>query len=255
MKQTLLEIVQNILASMDSEEVNSISETDEAQQVAEFVRETYNYLASSIDFPEHYSFFELVASGDINKPVLMTLPSNCLELIWIKYNNKETGDTEGDNYVDVQFMHMDDFLKMMNGLNVGDTNVAEMTYTANGESFTSKYYNDRFPRYYTTFDDFTLLFDAFKSTEDTTLQKSKTQVYGKLSSTFTVSDSFTPDLDAQVFTMLLNETKKQCFTHLKQQADPISSERARRSWIRSQKNRWGLPGKDLFETSRHYGRK
>ena len=40
-KLTVLEIVQNILSDLNSEEVNSISDTIEADQVAEIVKTTY----------------------------------------------------------------------------------------------------------------------------------------------------------------------------------------------------------------------
>ena len=41
MKSTLLQVVQSILSDMDSEDVNTISDTIEAQQVASVVEDTY----------------------------------------------------------------------------------------------------------------------------------------------------------------------------------------------------------------------
>ena len=41
MKFTLLEMVQEILSDMDSDEVDSIEDTVEAEQVATIVRSTY----------------------------------------------------------------------------------------------------------------------------------------------------------------------------------------------------------------------
>ncbi len=41
MKYTLLEIVQEILSDMDSDEVNSIDDTTESEQVATIVKSTY----------------------------------------------------------------------------------------------------------------------------------------------------------------------------------------------------------------------
>jgi len=37
MKMTLLEMVQNILSDMDSEEINSISDSNEAEQIAKVI--------------------------------------------------------------------------------------------------------------------------------------------------------------------------------------------------------------------------
>ena len=41
MKRTLLEMVQSILSDMDSEDVNAVSDTLEAQQVASVIEDTY----------------------------------------------------------------------------------------------------------------------------------------------------------------------------------------------------------------------
>ena len=47
MKKTLLQIVQNILSDLDSEDVNSISDTVEAMQIARVVENTfYNIVAT-----------------------------------------------------------------------------------------------------------------------------------------------------------------------------------------------------------------
>ena len=62
-QRTLLRLVQDILSSLDSDEVNSISDTPESLQVANIVRTTYEDLVSLLDLPEHFSFFELTTAG------------------------------------------------------------------------------------------------------------------------------------------------------------------------------------------------
>ena len=47
MKYTLLAIVQEILSDMDSDEVNSIDDTVESQQVASIVRSAYMAIMSN----------------------------------------------------------------------------------------------------------------------------------------------------------------------------------------------------------------
>jgi hypothetical protein len=233
MRQTLLEIVQSILSSMDSDEVNSISDTVEAQQVAAIVQETYNYLVSSINLPEHYSLFELQASGDPNLPVVMYLPSNVLELKYLKYDTVLT-DEDGPIYKEVWPLELTEFLNRMYNLSSSNSNVGTATLTANSEDFPILFNNDRAPQYYTSFDDYSLLFDAYNSDEDTTLQKSKTVAFGRLSPSFSLTDSFTPDLDPEHFTLLLNESKAQAFAELKQLENRTAVARARRGWIRTQ---------------------
>jgi len=55
MKKALLEIVKDILSSMDSEDVNSISDSVEALQVAKIVEETFYDIIATRNVPEHSS--------------------------------------------------------------------------------------------------------------------------------------------------------------------------------------------------------
>lgn len=254
-KKTLLQMTQNILSSMDSDEVNSISDTTESLQVARIIQETYEDLVARADLPEHWSFFELDASGDINKPTQMTLPSNVLTTSWIKYNCVEAGDTS-PVMNEVYYLTPRDFLNRMLTLSSDDTDVETGTLTANSESFDVFWYNNRWPSYYTTFDDNLLLFDGYKNTIDSTLQKSKTMCYGQLAPTFTFSDNFTPDMDAKHFTILINEAKAQCFAELKQAQNGVAERRARRGWINLQKSKQAVPNPySNYNNLPNYGRK
>jgi uncharacterized membrane protein len=61
MKMTLLEMVQNILSDMDSEEINSISDSNEAEQIAKVIENTYFNLISTRIIPEHAQTIKLVS--------------------------------------------------------------------------------------------------------------------------------------------------------------------------------------------------
>lgn len=240
MKYTLLEIVQEILSDMDSDEVNSISDTTESLQVAGIVKETYYHLVSQNDLPEHTGLFQLDASGDNTKPVLMTMPSNALKLYWVKYDKRKDGETNSV-FDGVKFLDLEEFLERTQPTNVDETYVSSMTVDSSGTDFEFKFLNNKAPDYWTTFDDDKLLFDSYDSSVDTTLQKAKTYCYGLLEPTFTLSDSYTPDIDATEFNWFVNEAKKAAFAKLKQVRDPIADERAKRGWVRSQRNREKTP--------------
>ena len=53
MKYTLLEMTQDILSNMSSDEVNSISDTTESLQVATIIKQKYFDLISRVNRPEH----------------------------------------------------------------------------------------------------------------------------------------------------------------------------------------------------------
>lgn len=233
---TLLDITQQILSSMDSDEVNSISDTVESNQVALLIRGVYYDLSTDLNLPEHESLFELNASGDNTKPTLMTLPTSCHKLNWLKYN-KQTSLDINSKYENVCFMPFKEFVEMTNALN--NSADGSMNTIINGETFEFLYRSNKHPEYFSTPDDYNLIFDSYYSTDDTTLQKSKTMCSGLLYPTFTLSDSFTPDLNPQQFSLLINRAKERAFIELKQMENRDASKEARRQKIVTQwdKNR------------------
>jgi hypothetical protein len=253
MKYTLLEMTQRILGSMGSDEVNSYSDTVESSDVAQIIRETYWYLVGRMDLPANHNVFQLDASGDSTKPVLMTRPSTVLDIDYIKYSSDdENGDTE---FKEIMYLPLNEFLERTLTLKESETNVGEMTLTINSQDFQFKFRNDLKPTYYTTIDDETIIFDSYDSSVDTTLTSAKTLCYGKLLPTFTMSDTFTPDLDAEQFQLLLNEAKTQAFFELKQVENAQSNERARKSFISTQRTKHSIPSaRPAIERTPNYGR-
>jgi len=86
MKYTLLELVQLIASSMDSDEVNSITDSVEAQQIANVIQTTYFDIIGRANLPEHYDLVNLEGSGSAITPTLMFVPPTINEIRWIKYN-------------------------------------------------------------------------------------------------------------------------------------------------------------------------
>jgi len=241
MKYTLLEIVQDILSSTDGDEVNSINDTTESQQIVTIVKTVYDDILSRSDLAVFKTLFNLVASGDALKPVLMTKPLNINDIYWIKYNRFKPSDTS-PAWAEIKFMPLDQFIHMTQQMNVVESNVDSMTITSiDGFTITFNYRNDIGPTYYTSFDDNTLIFDAFDNTVDSTLQTVKTLGYGSKIATFVASDTFVPVLQPAQFALLLNEAKSLAWVELKQTPHAKAEQTARRNWSHLAKSRQNIP--------------
>ena len=213
---TLIEIVQDILSDMDSDEVNSINDSVESLQVAQIVKSTYYNIIDGKDYPWLYELFQMNTSGTVSLPTHMRLPETVIDLKWIKYNTKKATDTK-NKFTKIVYKTPEEFLNILDQRDSTDTKVDIITDTT---GIKLNVYNERGPQYFTSFDDDYLVFDAFDSGVETNLQNSKTQCYGKKSVAFTLSDTFTPDLPVQMFTYLLNEAKSAAFLTLKQMPNP-----------------------------------
>ena len=234
MQYTLLDLVQIILSSMDSDEVNSVSDTVESNQVALLLKTTYYDMAVDLGLLNHEKIFELNASIDVTKPVLMTTPTNVAHVASIKYNNKADTDTVS-KYLDVSFVPLPEFLLMQRSLDQAQSNVASMTFQSNGENFEISYLTDRHPTYFTDIGGSTLLFDSYNSSVDSTLQKSKTMCLGSIYPEWEMTDDFVPELDPAQAQYYLNRAKVRAFAELKQAQNQDAAQEARRQKIVLQK--------------------
>lgn len=234
-KKTLLEMTQNILSAMDSDEVNSIGDTIESLQVAEVIRETYEYITVGIDVPGRSGIIKLDASGDVALPNYMTVPSNVERIEWIRYD----GTT-------IEYKSPLAFMDYVAGRGTGD----EVTTIEN-----MAIYNDRDPLFYTSFDDDTVVFDSFNSTEGSTLMQSKTLCWGQRSLAFDMEDSFIPLLPLDMFPRLLAEAKAACFVNFKQVSNATEERRARNQKVVNMNSRFKAGTVKPIDRLPDYGRK
>lgn len=215
---------------MDSDEVNSIEDTIESQQVATIIKETYYDLFSDLYVPEHSSFVKLDGLGDLTQPAMLSIPETLVELKWVKYKDSTT-----ERYTRLVYCPPENFIDLVLQNKSTTSNVQLMTL-ANGLTYYVK--NNKVPQYYTIFDDKYLMTDSYDVSEDATLQASKTLAWGQEEPAWTASDSFIPDLDGQHFPLLLSEAKSVCFITLKQLANQKEESRSRKHRISFQHRKW-----------------
>jgi hypothetical protein len=254
MKYTLLDLTQTILSSIDGDEINSINDSVESQQVVKIIRSAYFDLIARAGLPEHNSLVTLDASTDPLKPVLMTLPSSVNKISWVKYNAC-TVDNPEITMEHVQALPLEEFLNRMHSLDTTSDSVSSFNHTIGADTFTVMYKTDKAPSYYTTFDDNTFIFDSYDSAVDGTLQKSKTLVLGSGIIPFTLSDTFIPDLDEPQFALLLNEAKALASAELRQIQHPKAEINAKRGWSTIQKNKTAIETSSDFDKLPNFGRK
>ena len=234
-KQTLLEMTQHILSSMDSDSVNAYAETIESEQIAFVIKDAYFNLINNLDIPEHLGIITLTALGDTSKPSHMLIPDGVRAIKDVKYNVIKSGETRVQ-YSNMIYKDPDEFLNSNLSRNSTDTNVQTVSITG-GKLFII---NDKRPETFTSFDDQYLIFDSFDNGIDSTLQQSKFMVRAVKEPVWTMSDSFTPDLDANLFPLLLNEAKSLAFVEVKQTTNPKAEQYAKRQWTRWANDRSNL---------------
>lgn len=252
---SLLDIVQRTLSSMDSDEVNSISDTTESLQVATCAETVYNDLVQGGDPPEDFRLISLTASTDPTAPIVMYRPLGVESISWIKYKRTIQGDSTGQLYwTKMEAIGIEEFLKRQDGLSLDASDVSQMNLVLPNTTLQVLYYNDRSPDYYTSFDDNTILFNSIDTSVDTTLQNSKTLCYGEFSTNFIMVDSFTPAFDSQIHQLWLHETKALASAEMRQVTNAAAEKAARKTWIKLQDDKQAINIGSYYNGYPNYGR-
>jgi len=244
MRRTLLSMTQSILSDMDSEGVNSISDTVEAMQVASVIEDTYYNIISARDIPEHRQLVKLVSLSDNTKPTHFTYPSNTRKLVELRYNVSATSVAD---YSVIAYVEPMVFLNRMQDGSTGTLMVPDASANTNLYIRT-----DVSPTYYTSFDDDHIVMNSYDASIEATLKNDKTRAFGYILPSFSQTDSFKPDLDDVMLPYLLAEAKSACFSLFKSGSDPKVEQSARRlkSYLQN----------DMFKTKKenerpNYGRR
>ena len=247
MKMTLLEIVQSVLNSMDSDSVNAIDDTIESMQVADVAREVYFELMSYNDWDHLYQWQELQALSDSQRPNFLRIPDNVSRLELFKYNTTKPGDYK-QTISDVEYATPKYFIDICRSRSTGENNV-EIIKNAQGVEMFIR--NDVSPKFWTSFDNVHIVTDAYNKAADTTLQASKSSAWCRVTPSWDTINTFIPDMPEDFFPAYLAEVKSKCHLYFKQQISEKDEQIARRGLAHVRR-------KERFDTGRtwfSYGRR
>lgn len=229
-KMTLLQLVQNILNDLNSDSVNSITDTVESTQVAETIKSVYYDLINDNTLPETFNIGQLTALGDTTAPNYMLIPTDVLNIKWIKYDHHTTVDTTID-YREVKYVSVEEFINRTISRDSSASNIDTITDDTGVYLLIQ---NDKMPEFYTSFDDEYLVFDSYDSAEQTTLTAARTMIYCSKEPVFSLTNTYVPDLDANLFPLLLAEAKSLCFVNNTQASNAKVEQIAKRHQSRKQ---------------------
>lgn len=240
MRMSLLDMVQDILSDMDSDEVNSINDTVEALQVAQIVKSTYFLMCSNRNWGDEKALKTLDHIGQLERPNYLVIPSNMKELTLLSYNIMNSFDNKDNEYRELKYLFPDQFLRKVSNKPSTATN-----YIAVEDFGGSKFYvrNDAHPTYWTSFDDKHIITDSYNSNEDLTLVASRTRALVVMGPTWEMRDTFVPKLPIEGYAALLAEAKSTAFLVLKQMQNAkaeVASQKQQR-WL-ARKNSTVNPG-------------
>lgn len=250
MARTVLEFVQDILTEMGGDEVNSISDTIEATDVANILKQVYSEIVDEYSLPSTSTLRALEALSDTDLPNVMKIPDDSWDIKWIKYDTR-VGVSDNKNYRTIEYRDPDSFVQYVNtNPSTDTTNFQVVQWTADVPLVIAK---TKAPTYWTSFDDEFIVFDSYDSDVDSTLQASKSIVMIETRPELVIADDNTVDIPLNLENLLYITTLNRCNAGTRETINPETSLEGRRLRIRAQRNKW-RQGRQT-DTGPNYGRR
>ena len=233
-KLTLLDMVQTILSSMDSDDVNTISDTEESLQVVDIIEDTYFEMMSQRDWAHLKGTCKLESLGDTTQPTTLKIPELVSSINVLKYETTDAGATD-KTYAEIVYCNPVKFLDDLLQRNTSDVTVDEVT---NPDGAPLWIFNNRSPKIWTSFDDENIVMDAYVKDIENTLQGAKSVVHCVKTPVFDKTDTAIADMPEKAFPTYLAECKRACHLYLKQVDSVLDAKRALRGQNRLKDKDW-----------------
>lgn len=227
-KMTNLEMVQDILSSMDSDNVNSVSDTVESQQVMDILQASYYEIMSRRDWQHTRTFGQLVAVSDSEQPNKIALPANTSRVICFKYRSDTVEDTR-EKWKEVRYVDPCEFVDKLQARDNTDSAIQEVITDGLVKLYVK---NDQAPNIWTSFDNEFIYTDAYDNGVDDTLQQSRSSIVYLKEETFVLGDTAIQSLPMNMFPLLLAEAKSVAHLQLRQQPNQKAEQAASRQFNR-----------------------
>lgn len=232
-KKNLLSIVQEVLISINGDNVSSIADTEEANDIATIAQGVYFDMVTRGTIPETREVIQLTAVADSERPTYFQIPDNVKFIERLDYDVSTTSGTT--TFRTLTWYHPTEFLDIAMTKNVNDTTHQLMLDINNNTTLVIR--NNAMPNRFTSFDDKHIVCDSFDSAEESTLQTSKTRAYVVKVPVFTLSDTFIPEIDEGNFRAFVNEVRSTSAAILNRQVNPKLEQGARKQRMLTQNDK------------------
>ena len=243
-RKTVLELTQDILNTLDSDPVDSIADTLEADQIAKILRKVYYDMQEEYSFPGAKELINLESVSDSSRPNLLRIPQKAQRVLEWTYDKAP-----------VHFISQEAFIHLCNQRNPDDTESFLLVPYSVGVNLTiDRRVN---PQYWTSFDDEHIVTDSFNEEEDTTLQASKTLAWVQWEPHFQLTDSFVPVLPDNLEQLYYRTAEGEAYALFKQVVNPKLEQKESRLRIRAQRSKYRSQQEEnntMFRAP-NYGRK
>ena len=241
-KKTVLELVQSILSSLDLDNVNSISDLEEAVQVSLILERSYNALIARKQWKFMEKVQNLESVADIDKPTKLKIPDNVNRINCLRY--KTLNDSGKIQWKELKYRFPCDFIDFVQRRDPSESNILN---TTNDDGVEMYIQNDKEPEFWTSFDDTFIYFDNIDQNDTSTIVGSGSSIKAIVEQPWQNVDTFIPPIPQDMFTALEAEARSIAWTEFKQVPNQKAEQIARRQYIIMRENEPRVEEQRVFQ--------
>jgi hypothetical protein len=233
-RYTLLEMVKAVGASITADQISSLGESVEAEDIEMIVLEALEDITNRREWSWRQNQMRTgTATGSSTSRTTLLLPTDCDSLEQVRYRQDMTGATTQE-YAELTYLYPEQFLELVRVRDTTNANVVTMNLpTVNVPIYV---YKDRPPTYYTQFEHGAIVCDAYDEVVDPTglsAGRSMMRVTINLdTSTAAGNATWVPNIPTKFFTLWVQEAKAAASSQLRQMQNARAEREARRTYIR-----------------------
>jgi len=249
-KLTLLEMVAHVADKISSDEVSTLAtDSVEVEEITKLVLEVLEDIIYRNDW-EFLRDRPMQLTAGTNE-IELTIPTNVKKIQTVRYRFVDAGIQSG--FRTLQYMHPDEFIQRLQNNRPTEPDTA--TVIINGMELYPR--TNRQPRYWTSFNEQTIVFDSYDAAENPSgVEATDSTILATIYLDFTGSDieTWVAPIPEQLFTLWKQESVAEAFVQLRQSENPRAERRSRRTYIQQIKKE-PVTNKDEGSKEVNYGRK
>ena len=226
---------------MNSFPVNSLSDTEEALQVASILEDKFYEIQEKLDWPVNEDYMQLDTSAIADGPTTLKIPDDVDSVNHLRYDT-------------LSLKHVTPEVFITTALDPSNADNENMELVQLGQNVQGYVLNNKDPEFFTSFDDNIIVCDSYDLEKESKLVKSKS-LAKVFKHTVLVLDDTTPiPISKKMEPYFLAEVKSACFKKIKQQVSDEDERERRIQKAKLNSEARKQQDKDAGSKSRGFGR-
>ena len=230
-RYTLLEVVQEVGRSIGSDEITTLGESVEVEDIESIVIQVLEDIVNRREWTWRQNQVRRGTPVGGTEVTSLELPDDCDTLQVLRYRNS-TNATTNRSYEEVKYIYPEDFLELCEQQAAGNPGT-DTVLIGGAEIFVR---NNKPPQFYTSFKQGVVMMDSYDSAVDptgvTTANSLLTCVVGIDTSGASGNPNYVPDMPTRFFPMWLQESQAVASQQLRQMANDRAERESRRTYVR-----------------------